>query len=58
MRASLRFTKSLTSASALIKLLRQESDTIPESAPAAPTDGTQDYSQTVSAIRAYLESES
>ena len=56
--ANLSFSKLLRSASALTELLRQESDTIPESAAAAMADVTRDYSQTISAIRAYLESES
>lgn len=55
--ANLSFTRLLTSVSALTELLRQESDAIPQSAAAALTDVTQDYNQTVSAIRAYLESE-
>ena len=55
--ANLSFTRLLTSASALTELLRQESDTIPESAAAAMADVTRDYSQTVNAIRIYLESE-
>ena len=55
--ANLSFTRLLTSASALTELLRQESDTIPESAAAAMADVTRDYSQTVNAIRTYLESE-
>ena len=55
--ANLSFTKLLASVSALTELLRQESDTIPESAAAALADVTRDYSQTVNAIRAYLESE-
>lgn len=56
--ANLSFTRLLTSVSALTDLLRQESDAILESAAAALTDVTRDYSQTISAIRAYLESES
>lgn len=56
--ANLSFTRLLTSVSALTDLLRQESDAISESAAAALTDVTRDYSQTISAIRAYLESES
>ena len=56
--ANLSFTKLLRSASALTDLLRQESDAISESAAAALTDVTRDYSRTISAIRAYLESES
>ena len=56
--ANLSFTKLLRSASALTELLRQESDAISESAAAALTDVTRDYSQTITAIRAYLESES
>lgn len=56
--ANLSFTKLLRSASALTDLLRQESDAISESAAAALTDVTRDYSQTITAIRAYLESES
>lgn len=55
--ANLSFTRLLTSVSALTDLLRQESDAISESAAAALTDVTRDYSQTISAIRAYLESE-
>ena len=55
--ANLSFSKLLRSASALTELLRQESDTIPESAAAAMADVTRDYSQTVNAIRIYLESE-
>ena len=56
--ANLSFTRLLTSVSALTDLLRQESDAISESAAAVLTDVTRDYSQTISAIRAYLESES
>ena len=56
--ANLSFTRLLTSVSALTDLLRQESDTISESAAAALADVTRDYGRTVSAIRAYLESES
>lgn len=56
--ANLSFTRLLRSASALTELLRQESDTISESAAAALADVTRDYGRTVSAIRAYLESES
>ena len=56
--ANLSFTRLLTSVSALTDLLRQESDAISESAAAALTDVTRDYSQTITAIRAYLESES
>lgn len=56
--ANLSFTRLLTSVSALTDLLRQESDAISESAAAALTDVTRDYGRTVSAIRAYLESES
>lgn len=56
-RVNLRFLQLLTSASALTDFLRPESDAIPDSAAAALTDVTRDYSQTVSAIRAYLESE-
>ena len=55
--ANLSFSKLLRSASALTELLRQESDTIPESAAAAMADVTRDYSQTVNAIRTYLQSE-
>ena len=55
--ANLSFTRLLTSVSALTDLLRQESDAISESAAAVLTDVTRDYNQTVSAIRAYLESE-
>ena len=56
--ANLSFTRLLTSVSALTDLLREESDAISESAAAALTDVTRDYSQPISAIRAYLESES
>lgn len=56
--ANLSFTRLLTSVSALTDLLRQESDAISESAAAALADVTRDYGRTVSAIRAYLESES
>ena len=56
-RVNLRFLQPLTSVCALTGFLRPESDAIPESAAAALTDVTRDYSQTVSAIRAYLESE-
>ena len=55
--ANLSFTRLLTSVSALTDLLRQESDAISESAAAVLTDVTRDYNQTVSVIRAYLESE-
>lgn len=55
--ANLSFTRLLTSVSVLTELLRQESDTIPESAAVALTDVTRDYSQTVNAIRTYLQSE-
>ena len=55
--ANLGFSRLLTSAGALTELLRAETETIPEDAAALLEEVKRDYELTVSAIRAYLESE-
>lgn len=53
--ANLSFSRLLVSATALTEVLRQEADTVPETAAALLEDVRRDYQQTVAAIRAYLE---
>lgn len=53
--ANLSFSRLLASATALTEVLRQETDTVPETAAALLEDVRRDYQQTVAAIRAYLE---
>ena len=55
--ANLAFSRLLASAGALTELLREEAETIPGGAAALLEEVKQDYEVTVSAIRAYLESE-
>ena len=55
--ANLGFSRLLASAGALTELLREEAETIPGGAAALLEEVKQDYEVTVSAIRAYLESE-
>ena len=55
--ANLGFSRLLTSAGALTELLRSGAETIPMDAAALLEEVKQDYERTVSAIRAYLESE-
>ena len=55
--ANLGFSRLLTSAGSLTELLRAGAETIPVDAAALLEEVKQDYELTVSAIRAYLESE-
>lgn len=55
--ANLGFSRLLASAGALTELLRAEAETIPGGAAELLEEVKQDYEVTVSAIRAYLESE-
>ena len=53
--ANLSFSRLLASATVLTEALRQETDTIPETAAALLENVRRDYQQTIDAIRAYLE---
>ena len=55
--ANLGFCRLLTSAEKLTELLRPRTDAIPEEAAPLLEEVRQDYELTVSAIRAYLDSE-
>lgn len=55
--ANLGFTKLMSSAEKLTELLRKETDAVPEGAAQLLEEVRQDYELTVSAIRAYLDSE-
>ena len=55
--ANLAFSRLLTSADQLTELLRPMTDVIPEEAAPLLEEVRQDYELTVSAIRAYLDSE-